>query len=99
MDGSVIGMSQWSGPRRGACPHPGFHQGSKGRTNASPPATVGVAASKAELFAVCDGLSLQVRLKPDTRGIVGPENLALMKPTALIINTARPELITRPAPG
>ena len=32
----------------------------------------------------------------DTRGIVGPDDLARMKPTALIVNTARAELI---APG
>ena len=41
-------------------------------------------------------LSLHVRLKADTRGIVGPADLARMKPTALIVNTSRAELI---APG
>ncbi len=51
------------------------------------------AASKAELFERADVLSLHVRLRPDTRGIVGPEDLARMKPTALIINTSRAELI------
>ena len=55
-----------------------------------------VAASKADFFAQSDVLSLHVRLRPDTRGIVGPEDLARMKPTALIINTSRAELI---APG
>jgi D-3-phosphoglycerate dehydrogenase / 2-oxoglutarate reductase len=52
-----------------------------------------VAAGKPEFFARSDVLSLHVRLKADTRGIVGPEDLARMKPTALIINTARAELI------
>jgi D-3-phosphoglycerate dehydrogenase / 2-oxoglutarate reductase len=51
------------------------------------------ASSKADLFARSDVLSLHVRLRPDTRGIVGPDDLALMKPTALIINTSRAELI------
>jgi D-3-phosphoglycerate dehydrogenase len=55
-----------------------------------------VASSKAELFAQSDVLSLHVRLRPDTRGIVGPDDLARMKPTALIVNTSRAELI---APG
>jgi D-3-phosphoglycerate dehydrogenase len=55
-----------------------------------------VAASKAELFETADVLSLHVRLTPETRGIVGPEDLARMKPTALIVNTSRAELI---APG
>lgn len=68
-------------------------EGSRGRAAA---AGYRVANSKAELFASCDILSLHVRLNPDTRGIVGPEDLALMKPTALLVNTARAELI---APG
>ncbi len=54
------------------------------------------AAGKSEFFERADVLSLHVRLKPDTRGIVGPEDLARMKPTALIVNTSRAELI---APG
>ena len=55
-----------------------------------------VAADKADLFARSDVLSLHVRLNADTRGIVGLDDLARMKPTALIVNTARAELI---APG
>jgi D-3-phosphoglycerate dehydrogenase len=51
------------------------------------------AASKADLFERSDVLSLHVRLRPDTRGIVGPEDLARMKPTALLVNTSRAELI------
>ena len=55
-----------------------------------------VAADKADFFSRADVLSLHMRLRPETRGIVGPEDLARMKPTALIVNTARAELI---APG
>jgi D-3-phosphoglycerate dehydrogenase len=55
-----------------------------------------MAADKADFFARSDVLSLHVRLSAYTRGIVGPDDLARMKPTALIINTARAELI---APG
>ncbi len=55
-----------------------------------------VAASKADFFERSDVLSLHVRLRPDTAGIVGPDDLARMKPTALLINTSRAELI---APG
>jgi D-3-phosphoglycerate dehydrogenase / 2-oxoglutarate reductase len=51
------------------------------------------AASQADLFDRADVLSLHVRLRADTRGIVGPEDLARMKPTALLINTSRAELI------
>ena len=55
-----------------------------------------VAASKAEFFETSDVLSLHVRLTKETTGIVGPDDLARMKPTALIVNTSRAELI---APG
>jgi D-3-phosphoglycerate dehydrogenase len=52
-----------------------------------------VATGKDDLFERSDVLSLHVRLRPETRGIVGPDDLARMKPTALIVNTARAELI------
>ena len=52
-----------------------------------------MAASKQELFERSDVLSLHVRLTRDTYGIVGAGDLARMKPTALIVNTARAELI------
>jgi len=55
-----------------------------------------VARNKRELFEQSDVLSLHVRLKPETEGIVAADDLACMKPTALIVNTARAELI---APG
>ncbi len=51
------------------------------------------AASKQELFERSDVLSLHVRLSRNTQGIVGPDDLARMKPTALVVNTARAELI------
>jgi len=54
------------------------------------------AASKQALFERSDVLSLHVRLTPDTYGIVGADDLDRMKPTALIVNTSRAELI---APG
>ena len=51
------------------------------------------AKAKEELFESSDVLSLHLRLDRDTRGIIGPGDLARMKPTALIVNTARAELI------
>ena len=54
------------------------------------------AKSKADLFERSDVLSISVRLRPETRGIVGPDDLARMKPTALFVNVARAELV---APG
>lgn len=52
-----------------------------------------VAASSAELFERSDVLSLHVRLSKETRGVVGPADLARMKPSALLVNSARAELI------
>jgi D-3-phosphoglycerate dehydrogenase len=51
------------------------------------------AASKADFFERCDVLSLHMRLVDATRGIVKPEDLARMKPTALLVNTSRAPLI------
>jgi D-3-phosphoglycerate dehydrogenase len=54
------------------------------------------ARSKEAFFEECDVISLHLRLIDATRGIVGPADLARMKPTALIVNTSRAGLI---APG
>jgi D-3-phosphoglycerate dehydrogenase len=51
------------------------------------------ATSCEEFFASCDVLSLHLRLNDTTRGIVKAEALARMKPTALLVNTSRAELI------
>jgi D-3-phosphoglycerate dehydrogenase / 2-oxoglutarate reductase len=52
-----------------------------------------LARSQQELFERSDVLSLHVRLRQETRGIVGAADLALMKSTALLVNTSRAELI------
>lgn len=52
-----------------------------------------VAGGQNELFETSDVLSLHVRLNPESRGIVGAADLARMKPTALLVNTSRAELI------
>ena len=52
-----------------------------------------VASSKAGFFEQSDVLSLHLRLNDDTRGIVSLEDLSRMKPTALLVNTSRAELI------
>jgi D-3-phosphoglycerate dehydrogenase len=53
-------------------------------------------ADRAEFFARCDVLSLHLRLVDATRGVLAGADLARMKPTALLVNTSRAELI---APG
>jgi len=44
-------------------------------------------------FEACDVLSLHLRLSDATRGVVRLEHLSRMKPTALVVNTSRAELI------
>ncbi len=56
----------------------------------------GTAPSKAAFFEECDVISLHMRLVDATRGIVTSQDLARMKPTALLVNTSRAQLI---APG
>lgn len=51
------------------------------------------AQSRDALFIESDVLTLQLRLNGDTRHSVTARDLGLMKPTALLVNTARPGLI------
>jgi D-3-phosphoglycerate dehydrogenase / 2-oxoglutarate reductase len=53
----------------------------------------GVAQSKDAFFEECDILSLHMRLVEATRGIVTAADLARMKPTAVLVNTSRAQLI------
>lgn len=55
-----------------------------------------VAASREAFFATSDVVSLHVRLKPDTRGIITANDLAAMQDRSLLVNTSRSGLI---APG
>jgi D-3-phosphoglycerate dehydrogenase len=52
-----------------------------------------VAESKAAFFETADVISLHMRLVDATRGIVTADDLACMKPTALLVNTSRAGLI------
>ena len=52
-----------------------------------------VATSREDFFSQCDVLSLHLRLNDETRGIVTLDDLSRMKPTALVVNTSRAELI------
>lgn len=52
-----------------------------------------VAKSKKDFFETSDVLTLHMRLVKETRGIVTKADLALMKPTALLVNTSRAPLI------
>src|SRR5688572_10957432 len=53
-------------------------------------------ASREAFFEQSDVISLHLRMRPETRGIMTAEDLARMIPTALMVNTSRAALI---APG
>jgi D-3-phosphoglycerate dehydrogenase / 2-oxoglutarate reductase len=55
------------------------------------------APSREELFAQSDVLSLHVRLSDESAGIVTLDDLGRMKPTSLLVNTSRAELVEHDA--
>ena len=57
---------------------------------------VATVASRRELFAASDVLSVHLRLAPETRAAIGAEDFAAMPAGALFVNTSRAELV---APG
>ena len=50
-----------------------------------------------EIYHEADFISLHVPLNEETRGMIGREELAMMKPTAVIVNTARGGIIDETA--
>jgi len=52
-----------------------------------------VPKDRATFFASSDVVSLHVRLKPETRGIITAADLAAMEPRSLLVNTSRSGLI------
>jgi D-3-phosphoglycerate dehydrogenase len=53
--------------------------------------------SKQDLFRQADFLSIHLVLSPRSRGLVGGKDLALMKPTAFLINTSRGPIVDEPS--
>jgi D-3-phosphoglycerate dehydrogenase len=51
------------------------------------------APTREAFFQACDVLTLHLRLNDATRGMIRHDDLVLMKPTALLVNTSRAELI------
>ena len=52
-----------------------------------------VASSKEAFFRNSDIVCLQLRLNDETRGVIRASDLAMMKPTSLLVNASRAELI------
>ena len=67
--------------------------GSDASRDAARQAGLEAAPSKEALFEAADVLSLHLRLTEATRAIVGPADLARMRPDALFVNTSRAELV------
>lgn len=56
-----------------------------------------LAVGKEKLFSVADAVSVHYVLSERSRGIVGARELALMKPSALLVNTSRGPLVDQAA--
>ena len=56
-----------------------------------------VKVTKEELFSQSDFISIHARYTESTKGLIGKDEIALMKPTAILINTARAGLIDEEA--
>ena len=56
-----------------------------------------VRVEKPDLFRQSDVLSVHLLLSDRTRGMVGKNEIALMKPSAVLINTARAAIVDEPA--
>jgi len=54
-----------------------------------------VAESREAFFAKADVISLHVRLKPETRGIITKTDLLAMKASAIFVNTSRAQLVAK----
>lgn len=54
-------------------------------------------ATKDDILRTADVITLHTRLTPDTRGLIGKKEFALMKPTAILVNTGRGALVERDA--
>ena len=67
-----------------------------GRSNSLQQATLdgyATARSREQIFTDCDVLTLHLRLNDETRSLISLDDLSSMKPTALLVNTSRAELI------
>jgi phosphoglycerate dehydrogenase-like enzyme len=58
---------------------------------------VELAASKEELLSRSDYVSVHLVLSERTRGLIGPAELALLKPTAYLVNTSRAAIVDQDA--
>ncbi len=71
--------------------------GREGSLERARSASFEVAASREALFSDSDVICLHLRLNDETRGIVSAADLQRMKPDALLVNTARAELVAADA--
>ncbi|MFJ9638441.1 NAD(P)-dependent oxidoreductase [Streptomyces sp. NPDC101178] len=55
------------------------------------------AATLSDLLATSDVVSLHLPLTPETRGLIGRDALALMRPGAILLNTARGGIVDEQA--
>lgn len=66
-------------------------------TRSERPGLPGTRVELADLLAQADIVSLHIPLTPETEGLIGPAELAAMRPGAVLVNTARGGLVDEPA--
>ena len=66
-------------------------------SRSAPPKPAALRVEKADLFRMADVLTIHLLLSDRTRGIVGRDELALMKPSAFLVNTARAAIVDEQA--
>ena len=77
--------------------HPGADLRAYGIDATSRSSTVALAASPAAVFDNADIVSIHLALAADTRNLVNAELLARLKPGAILVNTARAEVVDHEA--
>jgi phosphoglycerate dehydrogenase-like enzyme len=68
-----------------------------GRSAEDDLAFLGGLQSLPDVLRRADYLAITLPLRPETRGLIGPAQLALMKPTAILVNVARAQIVDEDA--
>ncbi|MFD8058260.1 NAD(P)-dependent oxidoreductase [Streptomyces cyaneofuscatus] len=73
------------------------HRGTASAPQLSPPPALRLVPTLPGLLATSDVVSLHLPLTPETRGLIGRDELALMRPGAILLNTARGGIVDEQA--
>ena len=95
--GSTMGIVGWGGIGRALARRAEAFGMDVVHTSRRPTGAAGYVADLDDLLRTADVVSLHVPLTPATRGLVTADRLRLMKPTAVLVNTARGAVVDEAA--